>query len=80
MALREYNGEDGVTWCVWEVTPSSVSRGSKALLPGELTSGWLCFDCGSEKRRLSPVPRSWETRTDKELDVLRRAAEVVKGG
>ena len=80
MALREYNDVDGVTWRVWEVKPSSMSPGSSTLLPGEFTGGWLCFDCGSEKRRLSPVPRSWEQRTDKELDVLRRAAPVVKGG
>lgn len=78
MALREYSDGDGVSWKVWAVRPSAPPGAASAYLPGELSTGWLCFDCGSEKRRLIPVPRDWEARSDADLDVLRRAAEVVK--
>jgi hypothetical protein len=79
VALREYRDDEGVTWRVWAVMPSSVSK-SEIAVAGRFLAGWLCFDCGAEKRRLKPVPSAWDQRTDHELDALRRTAEVVRKG
>jgi hypothetical protein len=36
----------------------------------ELTGGWVCFAARDEKRRLSPPPADWESRSDAELEAL----------
>lgn len=78
MALREYRDETGQIWRVWHVAPGTFSPGrAAALMPGEMHAGWLCFESEREKRRLAPVPPSWEHRPDHELDLMRRAAEPV---
>ena len=78
MALREYRDAAGTEWRVWQVTPGSMTgRAMVDEMPEELRNGWLCFQSASEKRRLSPMPRAWENRSDEELDVLRRAADPV---
>jgi hypothetical protein len=67
---------------VWEVIPAQVSefrssRGSSHL-PRDMADGWLCFDCGSEKRRLAPLPVNWHDRSDEELWFWCRAAVPVR--
>lgn len=44
-------------------TPRSVAR-----LPGALADGWLCFESGSEKRRLAPIPDGWDALPDAQLE------------
>ena len=39
--------------------------------------GWLCFASGEEKRRLGPVPESWENADANELERLCKSAERV---
>lgn len=51
-------------------TPRSVSR-----LPGALSEGWLCFESGSEKRRLAPIPHAWDSLLDAELETLLARAQ-----
>lgn len=51
-------------------------RTPRLLTPG-LESGWLCFESGSEKRRLSPIPPGWEEAADEELESLFRDASAV---
>lgn len=47
-----------------------------ALTPG-LERGWLCFESGTEKRRLLYIPADWETCDDRALgDYLSRAVPV----
>ena len=46
------------------------------VLPG-LEGGWLVFDCGAERRRLTPVPADWETATERELDRLCASAQLT---
>jgi hypothetical protein len=78
VALREYRDSAGTEWRVWPVIPGAMTgRAILEEMPEELRHGWLCFQSRREKRRLCPMPRSWEQRSDEELDVLRRAAEVV---
>lgn len=76
MSLREYRDPEGVLWRVWPVNPTEMT--GPAVVPEDLRTGWLCFESEAEKRRLRPVPPSWEGRTDHELDILRRAADPVR--
>ena len=81
MAVRTFESPDGATWSVWEVIPARVSEfrsthGSH--LPRELADGWLCFDCGTEKRRLAPLPVNWHERPDDDLRFWCRAAVPVR--
>lgn len=57
---------------------SEDRRGHKAALftPG-LESGWLCFESGEEKRRLTPIPPGWDQAAEKNLEeLLERSASV----
>lgn len=81
MSVRSFESPDGIAWSVWEVIPGQVSEfrsnfGSH--LPRQMAEGWLCFDCGSEKRRLYPLPPNWVNRTETELWFLCRGAEPVR--
>jgi hypothetical protein len=67
MAARTFTVSAGLTWDVFEVHRASQKPG--AVSPG-LEGGWLAFSSGENKRRLAPVPRSWETSTDSELEAL----------
>jgi hypothetical protein len=81
MAVRSFESPDGITWTAWEVIPGQVSEFRSTYgshLPRQMAEGWLCFDCGSEKRRLYPLPSSWADRTEAELWFLCRAAEPVR--
>ena len=81
MAVRNFQSPDGTTWSVWEVIPGQISElrsryGSH--LPGNLADGWLCFDCGTEKRRLAPLPPDWQDRAEEDLWFWCRAAVPVR--
>ena len=44
-----------------------------------LCTGWLCFESATEKRRLVPVPPSWQRLSDRGLEELcARATAVAK--
>jgi hypothetical protein len=44
-------------------------------------NGWLCFESDEEKRRLAPVPDTWDSADPDELEVwLQRAKRVLKCG
>lgn len=47
----------------------------RALLRGSYSQGWLCFDNGSEKRRLTPIPNDWTTCSDELIETYMRHAE-----
>jgi hypothetical protein len=81
MAVRTFDSPDGIAWTAWEVIPGQVSEFRSTFgshLPRQMADGWLCFDCGSEKRRLYPLPPNWAERTEAELWFLCRAAEPVR--
>jgi hypothetical protein len=42
--------------------------------PG-LEEGWLCFEAGSDKRRLAPVPAGWDGFPEEKLNLLYRMAK-----
>lgn len=45
---------------------------------GRNAVGWLCFEHGAERRRLSPIPEGWSTAPDAQLEEYRRAAHAVE--
>lgn len=69
MALREIHDVRGMLWKVFAVRPSTARRvigGTRA----ELAQGWLCFQCGDDRRRLPGIPGGWEAMTDEALLAL----------
>jgi hypothetical protein len=80
MAFRTFHDPDGREWQVWDVVPSrEVENNSRRhqYLPPEMADGWLCFEAGDQKRRLTPCPAGWEEQDDDYIHALCRAAEPV---
>ena len=50
-------------------------------LLGGLRDGWLTFQCGVERRRLTPIPEGWTSLPDETLRALStRATPVTRAG
>lgn len=52
-------------------------RKPPAFLSPHLATGWLAFECPTEKRRLTPIPQRWDELTDAELQRLCESANPV---
>jgi hypothetical protein len=54
-----------------------IMNGRRPMLTAGLDSGWLCFEAGAEKRRLTPIPPDWQrcppTQLERYLDSAKRA-------
>ena len=77
MAYRTFTGPDGQEWQVWDVLPNRESEPgsrSRTWLPAEMAEGWLCFEAGDQKRRLTPLPAGWEEADDETIGELFRAS------
>jgi hypothetical protein len=78
MAVRDFVDVSGVSWRVWPVTPESLQPKTAAEdYLGDYGEGWLCFESGSERRRLARYPTDWENLPDAELAALLSAAAIV---
>ena len=42
------------------------------------SEGWLCFERGSDRRRLSPIPTDWNRCPDEALEAYCRRARPVR--
>jgi hypothetical protein len=53
-------------------TPDRRVSPDRRQSPGESAfgEGWLVFECGSERRRLMPIPPGWEVRSEADLERL----------
>ena len=81
MSYRTFRSPEGAEWTAWCVTPDGVdSWNDKAahFLPSGMSAGWLCFESGEDKRRLTPVPVGWAENSDAELWALCGTAQPVK--
>ena len=63
-----------------------ILMGRRAVMASGLAGGWLCFEGGAEKRRLSPIPSDWSRCPDEQLEAycrsarpVRRSAEIDRG-
>ena len=73
MAIRNFTDSAGTAWRVWSTTPA---RG--AVLDDAHREGWLTFESADARRRLAPIPRGWEEVPTERLELMCRAADVVK--
>lgn len=79
MSMREVGDAAGVQWTIYEVRPSPERPGAPRV-QATFSSGWLCFQCESGKRRLAGIPVGWSTLDDGALIALMStAAPVVPG-
>ena len=78
---RNFRDAQGVEWSVWAVFPDQRSRAS---LRGPFSKGWLTFEAGEERRRLSPIPESWDELDEAGLvalcEVAARVPRTRRGG
>jgi hypothetical protein len=54
-------------------------REYRVVVPHQLQDGWLAFQAGEERRRLTPIPERWATYSDTELRALLARAERIAG-
>jgi hypothetical protein len=73
---RLFDDKRGVRWDVWAVYPG-VRPAQLSALPATFQSGWLVFESGTEKRRLSPIPSNWQALPSTELERLCERAEMA---
>ena len=50
----------------------------RAVTASGLSGGWLCFEGGTQKRRLSPIPNDWTRCPDEQLEAYCRSARPVR--
>ena len=54
-----------------------VSVGRVSRLANSSPEGWLCFERGDDRRRLTPIPENWMRSTDEEMEKYRDSARPV---
>jgi hypothetical protein len=74
---RSFTDARGVQWDVFAVRPETLVQ-EYPQLRGSYAQGWLAFDSGTEKRRLSPIPEDWQRMSEEQLAQLLERAEVSK--
>jgi len=72
MALREFTDARGNRWTVWSTVPARRSG-----VPIELREGWLTFESGGIRKRLTPMPPNWEDASVARLELYCAAAESL---
>lgn len=70
--MRNFRDSNSVEWTVFEVR-RQVSRADESS-PAFQTSGWLCFESTTSKRRLLKYPERWRDFGEPELIRLLQAA------
>jgi len=84
--LREFTDKKGTRWRVYDVYPAGPSAAVGSMDPRERVNafpsrehaqGWLCFESGTEKRRVTPIPIEWELCDVARLEDLCQAAGYV---
>jgi hypothetical protein len=52
---------------------------NRVLVPDELQRGWLAFQSGTDRKRLTPIPRGWAEMSEAALnDLLKRADQRAR--
>ena len=74
MPERTFQDSSGTEWLVYDCAPA---EGLKRGFAPELQTGWLCFQCATEKRRLVKFPKEWDRYTPRQLEMLLKEATVV---
>ena len=76
MELLRFTDVDGREWEVWEVgaRPLPADRVAPEPVHGRAPERWLCFESGTERRRLLTYPSRWHAMSPRELAALCRTA------
>ena len=74
--LREFTDKNGASWRVWVVDPQITQAKLKDRRKTPV-NGWLVFESGMERRRLSPIPTGWDSIDIDALAELCQKAQVV---
>src|SRR5436190_6664150 len=61
-------------------TDRRLTVGGRSPLASGVADGWLCFERGTERRRLCPIPAGWSRCTDEQLDDYCQSARLVRHG
>jgi len=78
MAVRDIVDDKGNKWKIWAVMASAIHPKTAAEdYLGDYSEGWLCFECGNQRRRLARFPQDWDRLPDKDLVRLLASAQVV---
>ena len=75
--MLQFTDQDGRQWEVFEVSNATLSIGRPEILPEAFRTGWLVFDCGTERRRLAPCPGEWTSFSSLALQSLLDSAAPV---
>ena len=54
-----------------------LTPGSQSMLVSQASQGWLCFERGVDRRRLTPIPEGWEQCDEKQLETYCSQAKPV---
>ena len=54
-------------WEVHEISQPILPNRIDMLAPPEFSRGWLLFTCGTERRRLAPLPPGWRQAPEAQL-------------
>lgn len=74
MGFREFSGEEGRQWRAWDTYPvPNLPQG----VASPMVDGWVTFEHGSERRRLSPPPAGWAEASDHQLREWLAAARTI---
>lgn len=73
MAIREFTDSAGIKWRVWATMPAPG-----AVREESYKNGWLTFESADVRKRLAPSPRGWEEASVERLELMCRAADVVR--
>jgi hypothetical protein len=76
--MRQIRDDAGVEWMVYAVNPAASEWRAVGSLPEVYRNGWLCFECPTEKRRLTPLPSGWEDLPIEQLSTLLGTAVQVR--
>jgi hypothetical protein len=72
--VREFHDDAGKVWTVWTTFPRSDAN-----VRPQYRRGWLSFQCDDQRRRLVPIPESWEAADEDQMRAyLRQAHEARK--
>jgi hypothetical protein len=93
MTLRKFSDLGGRDWQVWDTYPATAPERSAldrymanqptkagvqpVSVRPKFAKGWLTFTSNSERRRLAPIPESWETADERRLREWLLRAEVT---
>ena len=71
--VREFHDDAGKVWTAWTTFPRSDAN-----VRPQYRSGWLSFQWADQRRRLVPIPESWEAADEDQLRAYLRQAHDAR--